>query len=384
MSVGGGALQHGPLRAAASRRGCGGASSVRSRPGGGAERGFAASPAVRLSGRPLAAAGRGGSPTTAAGSRAIHQSLSRLQSTRAGRRCALILTGHQPHLFHPGVWWKNFALSALGRKLRANPIHLLIDNDTAAPASIRVPRLVGNRVHVETIPLDQPAKMAPYEERPVVDAGLFAAFADRVAQAIKPLVPDPLVAQLWPHAVEASRRGGVLGQCVAEARHCLESQYGLSTLELPFSAVCRTEPFRWFAVHLLAQLPSLHEVHNASLADYRRWNRIRSRTHPVPNLRAEGQWLEAPFWVWTREDPRRRPLFVRRLPKELELTDQGRLSLRLRLSDDGDGGRAVDQLCAGAWRDVKLRPERWSRRCTLALCSRTCSFTASEAPNMTS
>ena len=41
-----------------------------------------------------------------------------------------ILSGHQPEMFHPGVWYKNFVLGSLARKLDGVGIHLLIDSDT--------------------------------------------------------------------------------------------------------------------------------------------------------------------------------------------------------------------------------------------------------------
>src|SRR5882757_49235 len=36
-----------------------------------------------------------------------------------------LLSGHQPELFHPGVWYKNFVLGSLARKLDCVGIHLL-------------------------------------------------------------------------------------------------------------------------------------------------------------------------------------------------------------------------------------------------------------------
>ena len=51
----------------------------------------------------------------------------------------VVVAGHQPQLFHPGVWYKNFVLDQLGQRLSAIPINLLIDNDICSSASIRVP-----------------------------------------------------------------------------------------------------------------------------------------------------------------------------------------------------------------------------------------------------
>jgi hypothetical protein len=83
--------------------------------------------------------------------------------------------------------------------------------------------------------------------------------------------------------------------------------------------VCRTEPFAWFACHLLAELHRLHAVYNHAVHDYRARNGIRSRNHPVPDLAAEDGWLEAPFWGWRAGQVRRGRLFARLRPDRVEL-----------------------------------------------------------------
>src|SRR6201999_2673551 len=50
-----------------------------------------------------------------------------------------ILSGHQPEMFHPGVWYKNFVLGGLARRMDGVGIHLSIDSDLCRGASIRVP-----------------------------------------------------------------------------------------------------------------------------------------------------------------------------------------------------------------------------------------------------
>src|SRR5262245_14552122 len=45
------------------------------------------------------------------------------------RGSSLILAGHQPELFHPGVWFKNFALHGLARRSDATALNLIVDND---------------------------------------------------------------------------------------------------------------------------------------------------------------------------------------------------------------------------------------------------------------
>lgn len=107
--------------------------------------------------------------------------------------------------------------------------------------------------------------------------------------------------------------------------------------------------------HLLAQLPRFREVYNEVVREYRGAHRIRSTAHPVPDLAREGQWLEAPFWIWTVDDPRRRRLFVRRQRDALALSDRSAVRVDLPLTPEGDAGRAVQRLAELARGGLKIR-----------------------------
>jgi hypothetical protein len=267
-----------------------------------------------------------------------------------------VLAGHQPQLFHAGVWFKNFALSSLGKDLGACAVNLLIDNDILRNPSIRVPSGPQSQPHIATVAFDQATHPIPYEERTIQDDVVFTSFGGRVEQAAAGFATRPLIHQLWPLAVESVSRCRNIGRAMGEARHRMEGLWGQETLELPLSLVCQSRSFAWFTAHLFASLPRFRDIYNTCLAEYRRVNRVRSRSHPVPDLAADGQWLEAPFWIWTGDAPHRQRLFVRPIGDELELTDRGRVCLRLALSADLDAGRAVDQIAAHAAQGIRIRP----------------------------
>ena len=268
----------------------------------------------------------------------------------------IILAGHQPQLFHAGVWFKNFALSSIARHLKANAVNLLVDNDILRNPSIRVPAGSSSNRHIATVMFDRSIDAIPYEERAVLDEELFTSFGDRVDGAAAGLVANPLIRQLWPAAIEAFQEHNNAGYAIARARHRLEGHWGQNTLELPVSKVSQTDSFYGFAAHLLAHLPRFQEIHNSSLAEYRRVNRIRSHSHPVPDLAEDGQWLEAPFWVWSSESPHREHLFVRSTGDGLELTDRRQIRVDLELSADADADRAGEQLGSYAAKGIKIRP----------------------------
>src|SRR5207253_8618045 len=138
-------------------------------------------------------------------------------------------------------------------------------------------------------------------------------------------------------------------------RHALEESWQNETLELPQSAVCQLPEFGWFVAHILANLPRFWSAHNNALADYRRAHRMRNRAQPVPDLDASDGWLEAPFWIWSADDPQRRPLYARQSGDELVITDRDRHTIALPLSDDGDAAAAVEQLLNLSSRGIKLR-----------------------------
>ena len=263
------------------------------------------------------------------------------------------MTGHQPALYHPGVWIKNFVLDRLAREHRAHAVHLLIDNDVVTDASIRVPTGDISRPRVEAISFDRSIGEMPYEARTIVNPDQFATFADRVSAAVKPFVDEPLLCDLWPDVISASLNANQnLGRSLAQARHRLEGQWGLQTLEVPLSSICDHASFRYFAFHLLCELPRLIEIYNSSLAEYRDVNRVRSKTHPVPALNSGDGWLEAPFWLWTDEEPIRRRLFCRFVGAELEINDRNEICHRLTLQPD----RAVEQLAELTEQGLRLRP----------------------------
>jgi hypothetical protein len=268
----------------------------------------------------------------------------------------LLLAGHQPQLFHAGVWFKSFALSQLAARHRAHAVNLVIDNDIHRISSLRVPKDTRSGQSIRTLLFDRGAEAIPYEERQILDRSVFATFGERVERSLNGLVPDPLIQKLWPLAQQASKRSNNLGRCLAEARHSLEACYDQQTWELPLSQVCNTPWFAQFASHLLAHLPRLQDVYNTSLAEYRRVNRVRSRSHPVPDLVSDGLWLEAPFWIWTADSPHRQRMFVRACGDGLEISDRRHVTFSLDVAPDRSADRAVEQWLSQEARGVRMRP----------------------------
>lgn len=233
----------------------------------------------------------------------------------------LVLSGHQPELFHSGVWFKNFALDALAKASRGVGVHLLIDSDLCRTPGVRAPTGSVAEPRIEPVLLDARQDTAPYEERPIVDANRFDSFGSRVAELVRPFVERPLAETHWGMAVESRRRGATLGQAVSEFRHRLELEWGAQTLELPLSAACDTEAFHALAGEMLARPADTIAAYNGALADFRQENRVRNAAQPLPDLAHDGVWCESPLWVWSDQRPTRRSLHAQTDGDRLRLTD---------------------------------------------------------------
>ena len=196
----------------------------------------------------------------------------------------ILMAGHQPALFHPGVWYKNFALGEMAQRSQGIGINLVIDNDLCASCQIAVPTGTLERPLNENIAYDRVERFLPYEMCRVMDLDLWSTFADRVSTKLAPFEKKPLVNQLWPQVVDARKLGLQAPYAVAAGRHRLESQFGLQTLEIPLNQVCDTAGFAAFVAELIGRSRQLREIHNRCLIDYRREHRLRSHSHPVPEL----------------------------------------------------------------------------------------------------
>ncbi len=261
----------------------------------------------------------------------------------------LILTGHQPELVHPGVWLKNFAAANLSGTVGGTAISLIIDNDLCRTASVRVPSGTVDQPVLEAVPLDEPRGKLPYEERTIVDRGVWNSFGQRATDAISSLLAEPLVSEWWPEVVDNSGSTAQLGLAIAQARHRMEQRWGSRTLEIPQSLVCETEPFLRFAIHLLTNAENVRREYNASLAEYRQAHQVRNSAQPLPDLNQSEDWVETPFWIWSNADPARRALFVKPSAEGWELSDRDHWSGSMPKSSDAMLQQLVE------WRKVGIK-----------------------------
>jgi hypothetical protein len=269
----------------------------------------------------------------------------------------LVVTGHQPELFHPGVWIKNFVTASIADASGGVGLNLIVDNDIPKSSSLVVPAIDSGRIRRTRVEFDRWGGDAPFEDSPVLEEDRFSTFADRVRSVLGDSVPGPMIDDYWPRVLRRRAEAATHGMRFSLARRELEASWGVTNLEVPMSAVCETDGFYWFVSHLLAQLPRYRQVHNDALDEYRAAHGIRSKNHPVAALAQQGEWLEAPFWVWRGGQPRRRALLVRQRSRDMDLRIAGedKNLVELPLAPEREACCAVERLRELAGRSVRLR-----------------------------
>lgn len=273
----------------------------------------------------------------------------------------LVMGGHQPELFHPGVWLKNSVLDAYARQVDGIAVNLVIDCDRCRRAAVDVPVGTPADAHFESVAFDGDAPAMAWEERGVVDQDCFKSFGTRAADALAPLVPEPIVRRWWPAVVERAKASHRLGLAIAQARHIVEDRFGLETLEVPLSELVRLPTVMVFTGWLLAHARQLHDAYNAALRAHRSARRVRSLGRPMPDLAeqqdAAGAWFEVPWWIWSREDPRRRRMFAQHaLPDALVLSDLETVRVELPISPQTSPSKWIDALSRLEEHGYRLRP----------------------------
>ena len=277
------------------------------------------------------------------------------------------VSGHQPILFHPGVWVKNFVTAKLASSCGIG-INLVVDNDTLSATSIRVPAGSAESPRIELVPFDDPRPTQPWEEVRILNRDLFRSFPDRVESALADRNLRPMLHEFWQVAVQHAEKNDRLSDVLTAARATTERRWGAGNLELPLSRLCRLDPYLWFSSHILAHLPRFHAIYNEVLGEYRAVNGIRSRRHPVPDLAIRENWFEAPFWIWRAGDRIRRRLFARQEERDVLLSDGAETIGRLPISPEREACCAVEAL-----REMQEAGWRFrTRALTTTLFSRLC------------
>ncbi len=271
----------------------------------------------------------------------------------------LLVTGHQPFLFHPGIWLKHLLVERVARDHGLAALSLPVDSDVAEDIGADVPHLDGAGLHLVRETLIRVDPDVPYESVPAPSAPDWRAFVDRLQGHLETLsLPDAQAAlQAFAQAAGTPARAPNVGAFLTAARRRYEG--GRRYMELPVSQMSAGAEFRRFVLHLLRDAERFAGVYNRHLGAYRDRYNIRTTAQPFPDLQREDDRREAPFWVVRRG--RRAPLFTQRTGRGLRILAGAEMVAEVA---DGAGPEA---LAATAIRPRALALTAFTRLCVADL-----------------
>lgn len=281
----------------------------------------------------------------------------------------LLVTGHQPFLFHPGIWIKHLLVDRLaGGEVAA--LSVPVDSDAAEETGVDVPHFdagpstprqgsgqaslrAGLRTQREVL-LQVPPDV-PYETQAPPSPRAWQDFLRRINAHLQTLPRAEVRDAFGEFArLAADLRGPKdFGTFMTMARRRFEGVRRY--LELPVSRLVRGPAFRQFVVHILRHAERFAELYNRHLDAYRERYNVRTTAQPFPNLEVEGPRIELPFWI-LRGD-RRQPLYVEPVPRGWRLWAPGAAVGTVR------GDHAVEDVAALPVRPRALTLTAFTRLC---------------------
>ena len=236
----------------------------------------------------------------------------------------LVVTGHQPELYHPGVWLKNFAASKISGAIGGLALNVIVDTDLCDELAIPVLDQANERPKFRTVAIDEPDRQSPWEDLRIKSPAILPAAGEQIRRTMSQWDIEPIAADHWFDAPQV-QTGDCLVEHLTRLRHNRQQAWDAPLLELPMRRLCRLPSYALFVCHVLRNIDRLQAVYNEGLATYRRLNGLRSAGHPMPDLGAvtvDGrQRREAPLWVWRAGDVKRRPIWIEQLGCSFRLYD---------------------------------------------------------------
>jgi len=223
----------------------------------------------------------------------------------------LVMAGHQPELYHPGVWIKVFLLQQLGEETGAAALDLVVDTDGFDVLELHSPCLKPD-VYVCRAYLAVGTADGCYGCASVPTVSGIEDFCAAGAEHLGTL-PAPALAHHFARFCVALRSASGdadnLAELVTFARRRYEAAAGSDYLELMVSSLAASRAFLAFAAHIALDALSFSAAYNAALADYRERTGTRSAAQPFPDLAVDGALVELP--LWEIRDSGRTPVWAR-------------------------------------------------------------------------
>jgi hypothetical protein len=220
----------------------------------------------------------------------------------------VIMTGHQPDFFPPGIWVKNVVSSRLAEQVGGKAVFLAVDSDAPHGLFLRWPHQQDGDLMARRVGFyDGPPGVAieNFAQQP---RAFWAERFERAPESIRSANETPFPTYIAAFLHE-TRSVHYMDRWEAGMR-ALDAHVGAGSPT--FVRVSRLEQIgqgdAWytFLAHCIINAERFVACYNTALASYREARRIHGQRHPVPDLEVWPDRIELPFWLIRNNQPRRR------------------------------------------------------------------------------
>jgi hypothetical protein len=256
----------------------------------------------------------------------------------------IVMTGHQPVVFHSGLTFKYQTTEAFAAQHGLIAIAVVIDTDEGDAGAFSYPTLDTSQARFQN-PLGDAerrfvAKSATLARSPGLFSGsrlkspdAISAESTTVENDLRACGENSAATAFQAVAAQYAALAGISPAGIAAMEANLITRWnadvGGRMLELPLSAICSFPEFIRFAVPILERPFEFAQCYNQTLTTFRSEHRIRNEANPFPNLSIEEEWCELPFWVVDHAAGTRRVLQIRRQSDGMALASNGERLLTL-------------------------------------------------------
>lgn len=251
----------------------------------------------------------------------------------------IVMTGHQPTLWHAGILAKYLAAHAASRRLGASPAWLVVDQDEVGAIEVRCPVLDAGRVRVARAVLGAPDDAEPpaCHRPPIADLGPLGALRAKQPDLGLAAGLDRLAA-----ALRGARGASSLAEQISDALEALMEPLIPRAPTILATVLAQTNAFAELADRMFADPERCVGAYNAACAAF-----PDAGTRPLAI--ASGR-IELPLWRLEPGAPRRRVFAGAPRPPVESLAPRALLMtglLRLAACDlfiHGTGGARYDRV----------------------------------------
>ncbi len=252
---------------------------------------------------------------------------------------AVVMTGHQPVIFHPGLVFKYQTTEQFAAEHHAIPVAVVIDTDEGDPGAFSFPvqdPAVGSvtasallpRLLTETASFSSSATL--YSSSRLSSPEQIRQVRCRVAESLRSCGCD---ASARVFGQVADEYAAVKTPFTAEASLIVRWQHGIGARmpELPLSAICSFPEVLTLMAGILSRAAEFRTLHNELLGLFRSEHRMRNPANPFPDLGGTEDEIELPFWIVDHSTGVRSAAGCSRRGNQLQLLSKGQLMAQFEL-----------------------------------------------------